>query len=77
MNIPDLEEFCKPFGGLGAMTPERWKEWDQLNKAWLREQEERVRAERERKEQERERARKGSGIRPEDAAAFASMDGKK
>lgn len=34
---PDLEEFCKSFGGLGNMTPERWEQWEQQNKKWQRE----------------------------------------
>jgi predicted alpha/beta hydrolase len=34
MNPPDLEEFCKEFGGLGAMTAERWKEWEALHERY-------------------------------------------
>jgi hypothetical protein len=46
MNIPDLNEFCEPFGGLGNMTAERWKEWEELNKRYERyvqEQEQKLR----------------------------------
>jgi hypothetical protein len=31
---PDLEEFCKEFGGIGHMNAERWVEWEKLNKEW-------------------------------------------
>lgn len=34
---PDLQKFSEPFGGLGAITPERWAEWEAVNKRWREE----------------------------------------
>jgi hypothetical protein len=44
---PDLVKFCEPFGGIGNMNAERWEQWEQQNKAWQREIQEREKRKRE------------------------------